>query len=44
MKDNSSFYNPYFPVWLIILVFLKWLEKIVQDKINENESDKKEEL
>ena len=41
MKDNS-FYNPYPPIWLVILLFLKWLEVKVQEKINE--SDKKEDL
>ena len=44
MKDKKTLYNPYPPIWLVILVFLKWLEVKVQEKINENESDKKEDL
>jgi hypothetical protein len=43
MKDKT-FYDPYPSFWLLILVFLKWLELKAQEKLNENESDKKEEL
>lgn len=42
MKDKNPLYDPYPPIWLVILVFLKWLEVKVQEKINE--SDKKEDL
>lgn len=44
MKNNNPLYDPYPPIWLVILLFLKWLELKVQEKINQNESDKKEEL
>lgn len=40
MKDKT-FYDPYPSFWLLILVFLKWLELKVREKL---ESDKKEEL
>lgn len=40
----KTVYDPCPPLWLIILLFLKWLEKKVEDKLNENESDKKEEI
>ena len=41
MKNKDIFYDPYPPIWLVILLFLKWLEVKVQEKIN---SDKKEDL
>ena len=44
MKNNKTFYDPYPPIWLVILLFLKWLEVKVQEKINETKSDKKEDL
>ena len=42
MKDKKTLYDPYPPIWLVILLFLKWLEVKVQEKINE--SEKKEDL
>lgn len=44
MKDKKTLYDPYPPIWLVILLFLKWLEVKVQEKINETNSDKKEDL
>ncbi len=41
---NNIFYDPNPSIWLIILVFLKWLELKVQEKLNKTESNKKEEL
>jgi hypothetical protein len=43
MKDKT-FYDPYPSFWLLFLLILKWLELKVREKLNENESDKKEEL
>ena len=43
MKDKP-FYDPYPSSWLLFLLFLKWLELKVREKLNENESDKKEEI
>ena len=41
MKDKH-FYDPYPSFWLLFLLFLKWLELKVREKLNE--SDKKEEI